>query len=790
MTFRKQQLRRVCWLACAAACCASAAAQSFSFQPSATYAAQGDPLATAAADFNGDGKLDLAVANSGVSTISVFPGKGDGSFLAPVIVSIPNGCFNDNVVAGDFNNDGNIDLLTVCALQTTVWVVPGLGNGQFGAPVSSTLPQPAMHLLGEIVDFHTIAVADFNRDGKLDLVLATDSTIPRSGAGGEQLNLLLGNGDGTFQKASTIPTGEVFVFNVAAADFDGDGNPDLVVDELNSAQADSIAILKGDGTGSFTSVSSYTPPGTTSIGSIRVADVNRDGIPDIIATSTAGSGLDNLTSYLTVLTGNGDFTFNALPSQIDSQQVFWTLPVDLHGSGTADLVEEYMNFSENTRSLALDTISLWIRQGNGDGTFQSPQHVTLPSGLAPWWFEAAAGDFNGDGAFDLAFTASPASAQLGGGGSSGSGLNVVIEGYQKLPPGDLVVMLNALPPPPPVLAVSQRKIQLTTSSDGANASQTVAISNLGAGTLNWTANSSASWLTVTPGSGAGSGSIKITAEPGAMQPNAYKATITVSAVPGGTRTISVSFTVTAPANTPTISSVENGASFLPGFEAGSWVTIKGSHLSNTDPGRTWLASEIVNGNLPTFLDHTSVTIDGRPAYVYYISPTQLNVQAPDDSATGSVQVVVTNNSQVSNSFTAQLQAASPAFFLYTSTSYAIATRYPDNALIGDATVVPGTIAAKPGDVLILWGTGFGPTTPATPAGIEVVTASAVATLPTVTVGGIPATVIGAALSPGSAGLYQVAIQLPSNVPTGAVALQASVSGSQSPAGFLIYVGSP
>jgi uncharacterized protein (TIGR03437 family) len=130
---------------------------------------------------------------------------------------------------------------------------------------------------------------------------------------------------------------------------------------------------------------------------------------------------------------------------------------------------------------------------------------------------------------------------------------------------------------------------------------------------------------------------------------------------------------------------------------------------------------------------------------------------------------------------------SPAFFLYGSTSYAIATRYPDNADIANPSVVPGTIAASPGDVLILWGTGFGPTAPATPAGIEVVGAQAVATLPAVTVGGMPVTVIGAALSQGSAGLYQIAIQLPANVPTGAVAIQASVNTVQSPGGILIYV---
>jgi uncharacterized protein (TIGR03437 family) len=95
--------------------------------------------------------------------------------------------------------------------------------------------------------------------------------------------------------------------------------------------------------------------------------------------------------------------------------------------------------------------------------------------------------------------------------------------------------------------------------------------------------------------------------------------------------------------------------------------------------------------------------------------------------------------------------------------------------------------AHPGDVLILWATGFGPTNPPTPAGVEVTSAPAVATLPAITVGGVPVTVLAAVLAPDSAGLYQIAIQLPSTVPTGAVALQASVGGATSPSSTLIYV---
>src|ERR1035441_5045355 len=98
--------------------------------------------------------------------------------------------------------------------------------------------------------------------------------------------------------------------------------------------------------------------------------------------------------------------------------------------------------------------------------------------------------------------------------------------------------------------------------------------------------------------------------------------------------------------------------------------IQGTNLANTYPGRTWRSDEVVNGNLPTALDGVSVTIDGQPAFVYYISATQINVQAPSDSAVGAVNVVVDNNGNISAPATAQLQAAAPAFFMYPGTNYA------------------------------------------------------------------------------------------------------------------------
>jgi uncharacterized protein (TIGR03437 family) len=152
--------------------------------------------------------------------------------------------------------------------------------------------------------------------------------------------------------------------------------------------------------------------------------------------------------------------------------------------------------------------------------------------------------------------------------------------------------------------------------------------------------------------------------------------------------------------------------------------------------------------------------------------------------------VVDNNGNISAPAAAQLQAVAPAFFMYPGTNYAVASRLPDYALLGDPSAVPGSVAAKPGDTVVLWGTGFGATLPAVAAGTTVSGASAVVTAPTVTVGGTAVPVIGTVLTAGSAGLYQVTIQLPATVPTGAVAVQAFAGGVPTQSGLLLVVSKP
>jgi uncharacterized protein (TIGR03118 family) len=233
----------------------------------------------------------------------------------------------------------------------------------------------------------------------------------------------------------------------------------------------------------------------------------------------------------------------------------------------------------------------------------------------------------------------------------------------------------------------------------------------------------------------------------------------------------------------TANGIVNSASFLAPIAPGAFATIFGSGLAATT--RSWAAADFVNGKLPVQLDGVSVTIDGKPAYVYYVSPSQIDVIVPADSNTGPVQVVVTNTGVASASATAQLQTAAPAFF--SIGKYVIAT-HTNGSLVGLSNVLPGATPAVPGEVIVVYGTGFGPTSPAVD-GLVVTSSANLATLPAFSIGGGPATVQFAGL--GGPGLDQINVTVPP-LPagsTGAVDLSitATVGTSSTQAGLMLTV---
>jgi uncharacterized protein (TIGR03437 family) len=236
---------------------------------------------------------------------------------------------------------------------------------------------------------------------------------------------------------------------------------------------------------------------------------------------------------------------------------------------------------------------------------------------------------------------------------------------------------------------------------------------------------------------------------------------------------------------PAVTSVVNGASFRPGVVANSWVTLQGTGLApKTDD---W-SDSIVNGVLPKSLDGVSVTMGGKPAYIYFISPGQLNVLAPDVSA-GPITVTVTTPGGTSANFATTASVYDPAFFLWPG-NQSVATRTDYSFAAKPGTFAGATtVAAKPGDVIILWATGFGPTNPAAPGGVAVPSDKiyATATLPSISIGNIPALVAGAALASGSAGLYQIAVTVPGSLTDGDWPVQATIGGVASATGAVLSV---
>lgn len=242
--------------------------------------------------------------------------------------------------------------------------------------------------------------------------------------------------------------------------------------------------------------------------------------------------------------------------------------------------------------------------------------------------------------------------------------------------------------------------------------------------------------------------------------------------------------VSGPKPSITSGGVVNGASFVSGIGPASWITIQGTELAGAQS-----IQEYSDGSYPTSAGGVSVTVNGKPAFLYFVSAGQLNVISPDDDNVGPVNVVVTRDGAASDAFSVQQTSFSPAFFEWPG-KQAVATD-PAFAFRAKAGTFAGltTTPAKPGDVIILWGTGFGPTTPAIAAGRQVPSTEVhnLANAVTVTVGGVATEFVGAALAPGFSSLYQIAVKLGDATPEGDQPVVATIEGASSPAATILNI---
>ena len=257
----------------------------------------------------------------------------------------------------------------------------------------------------------------------------------------------------------------------------------------------------------------------------------------------------------------------------------------------------------------------------------------------------------------------------------------------------------------------------------------------------------------------------------------------------GDHIYATTFTLTpaAASNVPTISSVVGNATGLALIGPNAYVNILGTNLYTGSPD-VW-TTDIVNNALPTQLDGVKVTIGGIAAYVQYVSPTQIQVLTPPNLGFGSVAVQVTNSLGTSSTATVTSQQYAPGFFLWAN-NQPVATHADYSDAMKNGTYAGlNTVPAKPGEYIVLWGTGFGPTTPATPVGTLVPGTPTfyTATAPTLTLNGQPMAYYATALTSTFAGLYQVVAQVPASMPNGDWPLVATIGGVPSPTGVLLTV---
>ncbi len=361
-------------------------------------------------DLNGDGRLDLVVANycqgdnclvpNDNAEVSVLLNNGDGSFQTAV--SYDAGVYYTQAVAiGDLNGDGHPDIVVASRCQSKS-DCPGSGSGGVGILMGNgdgTFQSPVIYSSGGIYAA-SVAIADLNGDGKLDLVVANGCLDVDCGGGG--VSVLMGNGDGTFQPAIVYNSGGVGAVSVTIVDLSGNGKLDLVV--ANGCQGvdqhgdctgtGEVSVLMGIGDGTFQPPVSYGSGGYYPT-SLATGDLNGDGYPDLVVINPCTNSICSGGGFgvVGVLLGNGDGTFQGAVSYNAGYAVSSVAIGDMNGDGQPDLLV--------TGSDGRDYNSGVVRvlMGNGGGTFQGPESYRSGGSGA---VSVAIADLNGDGKPDAA----------------------------------------------------------------------------------------------------------------------------------------------------------------------------------------------------------------------------------------------------------------------------------------------------------------------------------------------------------------------------------------------------
>ncbi len=331
-----------------------------SFAPTTNFDVGLRPYSIVVGDFDKDGNTDLVTANKSSQSVSVLLGKGDGTFKPATNFSVVgfNGLSPYSLAVADFDKDDKLDLVTANNVSNNISVLFGKGDGSFQAAVNFDLPSGSAPI--------AVAVGDFNKDGKSDIVTVNNAS--------QNISVLLGNGTGGFgsPKSFKVPSRPT---SVTVSDFNGDGKSDLAV---TSSYFNNVSILLGNPDGTFNSATQFDVG--TNPNSVVVGDFNKDSKLDLAVANTDSNNVS-------VLLGNGDGSFEiATNFNVGLNPVSVTV-IDFDKDGKSDLA---------VANAGSDTVSVLL--GDGNGSFGSATNFGV--GTKP--YSVTVGDFNKDGKSDLA----------------------------------------------------------------------------------------------------------------------------------------------------------------------------------------------------------------------------------------------------------------------------------------------------------------------------------------------------------------------------------------------------